>query len=379
MKSTPPVVVLDARVLAGSGGGPDKTLINSPRFLARDGYRMISAYMHDPADPGFQSIKKKADLKDAPLVSIPDHGPLDWRVVPRMLEVCRQERVKIWHGHDYKSNALGLVLKRFWPMRLVTTLHGWVQQTNRTPLYYWIDRATLRFYEHVFCVSEDLYQACRMAGVPSSRSEILQNGIDLEEYSRTRSPAEAKTALGYDSSLPLIGAVGRLSAEKGFDLLIRSADELFSRGLDFNLIIIGEGDEKEPLTRLIHELNRQNRVHLLGYHSDLRPFYEAMDIFVLSSIREGLPNVLLEAMAMETPVLSTRVAGIPKLIQSGVSGLLIEPGSQEELTKGITSLLQSPECRRNFATAGRKTVSEKFSFAERMARLAMKYNDMLSR
>src|SRR5947209_15172269 len=86
-------VVIDARVVSGTGGGPDKTILNSPRFLEPMGYRNVCAYLHPPDDPGFETLRRKAEHLDAPLVSIPDRGPLDWRIVPRLLEVCRRERV----------------------------------------------------------------------------------------------------------------------------------------------------------------------------------------------------------------------------------------------------------------------------------------------
>src|SRR5262249_44155089 len=145
-------VVLDARVVSGTGGGPDKTILNSPRYLAPAGYRMLCAYMRPPGDPGFEQLRAKAQRWGAPLVEIDDRGPWDWRVPAELLPVCRRERVQVWHGHDYKSNALGLLLARFWPMRLVTTVHGWVKHTRRTPLYYRIDRLCLRHYEAVICV-----------------------------------------------------------------------------------------------------------------------------------------------------------------------------------------------------------------------------------
>src|SRR3954469_13668866 len=101
-RSLPAVpVVLDARVVRGSGGGPDKTILNSPRFLAAAGYRMLCAYLHPPADPGFEQLCRAARQRQATLLSIEDRGPWDWRVVPQLLSLCRRERVCIWHGHDY--------------------------------------------------------------------------------------------------------------------------------------------------------------------------------------------------------------------------------------------------------------------------------------
>jgi glycosyltransferase involved in cell wall biosynthesis len=367
--------ILDARVLSGSGGGPDKTLIHSPPFLARAGYRMLCAYLHDPADPGFDVLRGKAAATGVDLISVPDYGPFDWRVIPRMLEVCRRERVAVWHGHDYKTNALGLVLRRFHPMRMVSTVHGWVHRTSRTPLYYLIDRLSLRFYEHVLCVSPDLVAACRTAGVPASRLTLLENGIDTDRYRRTQTAPVARAGLGFEERFT-IGAAGRLSAEKGFDILIRAVDRLLAAGRDVQLWIAGEGVEMDALTRLIAELRRADRIRLLGYRADLTTLYEATDVYALSSTREGLPNVLLEAMALEVPVVATAVNGVPRLVTHGETGELVATGSAEALAAGLDRLIADPILRARYSAAGRRTVEERFSFSARMDKLARLYDGM---
>jgi glycosyltransferase involved in cell wall biosynthesis len=370
-------VVLDARVVNGSGGGPDKTILNSPRYLLAGGYRMICAYMHAPADPGFEQLRHKAQLWQAPLVSVHDRGPWDWQVIRQMLDLCRHERVRIWHGHDYKSNALGLLLRRFWPMRLVTTVHGWVQQTRRTPFYYWIDRLCLPQYERVICVSPDLHERCLASGVPKTRCLLIENGVDTKEYCRRCSASEAKRKLEVEPERFLIGAVGRLSAEKGFDILIRSVDQLLQRGLNLELAIVGEGNEKSRLQHLIADLGRSDRIRLLGYRSDMAAVYEAMDVFALSSLREGLPNVLLEAMAVEVPVVATRIAGVPRLIRSEENGLLVQPGSAEELAEAIARLLGDESLRRRLSAAARRTVETSYSFTARMRMIQSLYDNLL--
>jgi glycosyltransferase involved in cell wall biosynthesis len=372
-------VVLDARVVTGPGGGPDKTILNSPRPLAGAGYRMLCAYMHPPGDPGFEQIRHKAHACSAPLLSVPDRGPWDWKVLGHLLQICRQHGVQIWHGHDYKSNLLGLLLRRCWPMRLVTTVHGWVKQTRRTPLYYRIDRFCLPRYEKVVCVSADLYDQCRAGGVPADRCLLIENAIDTSNYARTRPLADAKRQLGIPAERLVIGAVGRLSAEKGFDLLIRAADQLLQQGLDVELLIIGEGAEEIRLRSLIEALGRSDRCRLMGYQAELRPFYEAMDVFALSSLREGLPNVLLEAMAMEVPVVSTAVAGIPRLIQHAHNGLLTTPGLVAPLIDALTEMLRDPHRRRQIGAAGRRTVAAQYSFEQRIGRLSALYDELLQR
>jgi len=372
-------VVLDARVVTGCGGGPDKTILNSPRFLIPGGYRMLCAYMHPPGDAGFDQLRLKADAAGAPLLSVPDRGPWDWRVVSELLAVCRRERVQVWHGHDYKSNALGLLLHRFWPMRLVTTVHGWVKQTQRTPLYYGLDRLCLRAYEKVLCVSPDLVEECCAAGVRPRRCLLIENGIDTAEYARRTPLADAKARLGIRPERLVIGAVGRLSPEKGFDLLIRAVDRLLQQGRDVELLILGEGDEATNLQALIHQLGRGDRCRLLGYRADLRPCYEAMDLFALSSLREGLPNVVLEAMAMEIPVVATAIAGVPRLVRDGGNGLLVPPGDLDALRAGLDRLLGDNALRDRFRRAGRTTVETDYSFARRMDRLRALYDEMLRR
>lgn len=372
-------VVFDTRVVTGSGGGPDKTILNSPRFLNQVGYRMVCGYLHPPGDPGYEEIVRKAERYSAPLVSIPDRGPWDWRVITALLAVCRRENVAIWHGHDYKTNALGLLLKQFWPMRLVTTAHGWVHHTKRTPLYYRLDQLCLPRYERVICVSEDLFEACLKFGVPTSNCVLLENAIDAEEYRRAMSIVEAKTALGFPAESLLVGAVGRLAPEKAFDVLMRSIRQLVDRGVDVRLVIVGEGDDRTRLEGLVRELALQDRVRLPGWQSDVRSYFQAMDVFALSSLREGLPNVVLEAMALEVPVIATRIAGIPRLIQDGRNGFLIEPGDLPGLTRSLNGLLTNPGLRDLLRTAARRTIETRYSFPVRMQRLKRIYDELLTR
>jgi glycosyltransferase involved in cell wall biosynthesis len=365
--------------VTGCGGGPDKTILNSPRFLSPLGYRMVCGYLHPPTDPGFQEIVGKALRYAAPLVSVPDRGPWDWRVVSELLAVCRREQVAVWHGHDYKTNALGLLLRQFWPMRLVSTVHGWVQHTARTPLYYRLDRLCLPRYEKVFCVSDDLVEACRTAGVSKTDCVLLENGIDTDEYSRRATIAEAKAALEWPADSLVIGAVGRLAPEKAFDVLVRAFAELRSGGLDVRLVVVGEGDERGRLEALAANLGVADRVALPGWQSDVRKYLEAMDVFALSSLREGLPNALLEAMALEVPVVATRVAGVPRVVRDGENGLLVEPGDLPGLTRALRDLLTTVGQRDRFREAGRRTVETRYSFRSRMGKLAATYDEMLAR
>jgi glycosyltransferase involved in cell wall biosynthesis len=177
----------------------------------------------------------------------------------------------------------------------------------------------------------------------------------------------------------LIGAVGRLSPEKGFDLLIQATAQLVQKGLDVALVIAGEGEQRPALEGLIAQSGCADRIRLLGYCANPRPLYEALDVFALSSVREGLPNVLLEAMALEVPVVATRIAGVPRLLRDGENGLLVEPGSVPELTRGLERLLRDAPLRERLRAVARQTVATHYCFATRMQKIAAVYDSVLGR
>ncbi|TWT33768.1 Alpha-D-kanosaminyltransferase [Posidoniimonas corsicana] len=362
-------MVLHPRVVTGSGGGPDKTILNSPRFLRSLGYDSACMYLRPPNDPGFEAIRARAEELGAPLEEIDDRGAADWRVLSRALEVCRRLDVRVWHGHDYKTNLMGLLLRRWRPMRLVTTVHGWVHHTSRTPLYYKLDRWALKHYERVICVSPDLLEECSEIGVREDRRLLIENAIDCKQFRRRRSPGEARQALGLPADGFLIGGVGRLSPEKGFDVLVRSVARLHVLGMKPMLAILGDGDQRTALQSLIDTAGLGAHARLMGFQSNTREWFEAMDLFALSSLREGLPNVALEAMAVETPVVATRVAGVPRLIQDGRSGLIVPIGDEEALSGAICQLITDPRMRADIAANGRRVIEDQYNFSSRMEKI----------
>ena len=339
---------------------------------------MLCAYLRHPKDAEFAELERRAAQWQAPLEAVDDFGALDLGVVSRFHKLCRERKPVIWHGHDYKSNVLGIVARRRHPMKLVTTVHGWGVKTWKSPLYHWIDRVSLKWYDHVVCVSEDLHRRCLGLGIPSERCTHVPNAIDTEEFSRRETPTDAKRKLGLPPERLLIGCVARLSAEKRLDLLIQAVGELARRGHDVGLAIAGEGPERAPLEALIRAEGLSDRVTLLGFCADTIALYQAMDICALASVREGLPNLLLEGMAMSVAVVATRIAGIPKLIDDGVHGLLIEPGSLPPLVAALQLLVTDGVLRDRLAKAGRTRIEAEYSFRKRMDRIKAIYDGVLA-
>jgi glycosyltransferase involved in cell wall biosynthesis len=371
--------VLHVRVISGSTGGPDKTIFASAAPLAGTRYRVVAAYLHVPGDPGFLAAERQARAQGCPLVGVPERGPLDPRPIARLLDLCRRLDVRLWHGHDYKSNLFGLWLRRFVPMRLVTTAHGWVKHTARTRIYYAVDRLCLPRYDHVIAVSPDLYERVRGLGIPRERCSLLNNAVDADTFRRRSDASEAtlRRRFAVPRGRSVVGAAGRLGTEKGFDVLIRAVHALAARGFDFELWIAGTGEEEDRLRALCGDLGIADRVRFLGFVADMVELFEALDVFVLSSRREGLPNVLLEAMAMGVPVVATGIAGAPEAVRDGENGLLSAPDDVPGLADRVARLLADPDLRSVLAVAGRRTVEERFRFAARVQAESEIYDRLL--
>ena len=368
--------VLHLRTVTGRGGGPEKTILNSPRYIG-PGYEMRLAYFRPVNDPNFD-LPDRARRLGVTLIDIPEQRALDFGALRRLTAEIRAFRPHILHPHDYKTNLLAVTFGRWYDIPVVTTMHGYVSRSPRLSAYYTIDRWSLRCMDHVVVVSDDLRDRAAQLGVSSLRCSVVHNAIDSDVYSPQRSRDEAKQRLGFSNGRLLVGAVGRLASEKGFDRLIQSADRLMREGLSFDLAIAGEGPEDAALKRHVAQCHEPTRFHFLGQQPDLIPFYNAFDVFALSSLREGLPNVLLEAMSMGVPVVSTRVAGVPRLVETGVNGLLVEPGNDRQLTQSLRRLLEDAALRQCLGQAGRQTVVERFSFEHRMKKIRGIYDSVLA-
>lgn len=373
----PPIRVLHARIVVGAGGGPDKTILRSAGHLDADEISMTAAYLHPPQDPGIDVVRASARRFGCPLFEIPDRGPVDRAAVRQLLELCRDLDINVWHAHDYKTDLLGLLLRRFHPMKLVTTVHGFTRETWRTRLYYHLDNLSLRRYDHVLAVSPPLAEHCKAHRVPADRLSYVPNAVDADEFRRATTPAAAKRAMGIAPDRLVIGVISRLSAEKGVDRAIHLLASLRPRFPGVELHLIGDGPQRQELAELARQRGVTDAIKWYGWRCDTRRFYEMMDLLLLPSHTEGLPNVVLEAMAMGTPVAATRVGGVADLLDDGRCGVLLDPMATATWPVRIAPLLIDAEVGRQYAGLARQRIEERFTFVRRMDAVAAIYRRVL--
>ena len=318
-------------------------------YLAREqqqrGHEVSVGSMRDPGTPQtpFEALAGTYGVSVTPLRIAPRPTP---GVRGALLRCARDLRAQVLHSHGYKANILlGLVPGGARPPA-VTTLHGWTTSEgfSRLRLYELLDRYAIGRLEAAVVVARSMLELPALRALPAARRHLIENGIppratrlaDLEAQGVPALPVELTQFM---ARAPTLLAIGRLSPEKNFTQLI----EAFSRaraqsGVAQQLLIVGEGPERAALARQIEASGLSQSVRLGGYLAGADRLLAGAAGFVMSSLTEGMPLVLMEALQWRVPILATSVGAIPELLQSG-AGQLVPPRNLAALTGGLASLM----------------------------------------
>jgi glycosyltransferase involved in cell wall biosynthesis len=233
--------------------------------------------------------------------------------------------------------------------------------------------------EKVVCVSHGQANKVRRAGVVENKVVVIHNAVRSERFEEP-SNHERRLLHSLFKQRPeyIIGAAGRLSPEKGFDVLIEAAALMAQDGtFDFGIVLFGAGSLREELQRQIDVNGLSSRFMLAGFTAELDSYLPHFDAFVQSSHTEGLPNVLLEAAAAGVPVVATNVGGTAEVVVDGETGLLVTPGDADALAQGLKRLLCEPELRVSLRQAARQHVLNDFTFAAQASAYKQLFQSLL--
>lgn len=210
-------------------------------------------------------------------------------------------------------------------------------------------------------------------GVPESRAITVHEGIDVEHI--VAAPAvNVHEAFWLPHGAPVVGNVAALVPHKGQRHLVEAARIVVRQVPDARFVILGEGELREPLERLVHDYHLEKHVLLPGFRTDVLGCIKGFDVFVLSSVTEGLGTSLLDAMACARPIVATRAGGIPEVVEHRVNGLLVEPRQAEALAAAIVELLNDAALRRQMGEAGFIRASRRFTLERMIAGTAAVYS-----
>jgi glycosyltransferase involved in cell wall biosynthesis len=311
--------------------------------------------------------------------SIPERFSFDPQVIGGLRNLVKRLDPDIIQTHHSKSHFLVRLSGLGRLYRWIAFHHGYTSEGIRMQLYDQLDRWSLRAPSQVVTVCEAFKRQLVLRGVLPSRIVVLHNAISPDWLNGPEQMDTAAAAAVQNISNNLGGeervvlAVGRLSREKAFTDLVSAVSQLrrLRPDLFVRLLIVGDGPERGRIEQVVHDLDLEDRVTLAGHVRDVRPYYRGADVLAISSVSEGSPNVLLEAMAAGVPVAATAVGGIPEIVSDKETGLLIEPRNPQAMASAINLLFSNSDLARTLTRNAEELIRNSYS-PENRARFLLK-------
>jgi glycosyltransferase involved in cell wall biosynthesis len=348
-------------------GGAEIQLMSLIRSCLTDGHRVSVSYF----TPGV--LSEELESLGVRCYRLSRHGLRDPSVVVRLRRLLERLQPDVVHTHLRKSDLAGQ-LSAAWagvPARL-STLHNLAPWRRNRAMNLVARSMTSGCHCFIACGDAVRDYSLRVGGLPADRTEVVSNGIDVDRFDPVRFDAQ-------DRAGETIGIVGRLQPAKGHRVFIQAAERLVTVRPEARFVVVGEGPLRAQLMDDVVRAGLEGRFVFTGLVRNVAALVRSFDLFTLSSISEGLPVTLLEAMALERPVVATRVGGIPDVITDGDDGLLVEPSNPNQLAAGWNRLLADPALARQLGKRARRTIVERFDQRIMHRRVKDLYTSLVAR
>jgi glycosyltransferase involved in cell wall biosynthesis len=313
------------------------------------------------------------------------HNRFDLRTPYHLARIVRENAVTILHSHGggradffiYLASKLVNI-----PVKITTVanlVERWFDvHPIQLSVYKKIQRKAEKAFDHFICVSDYLAgHLMRQHGLDRTKINTIYNGVDLNYFDEVPNYPNVKNEFLQRGEQILIGAVGRLVPEKGLKYLLAAIPNVLKRFSEARLLLVGDGPLRTDLERIVTDLDLTGKVTFVGFRSDMREILSALDILVLPSLLEGFPMIILEAMAMATPIVASDIPGIREQLIDGKSGILVPTKDSNALASAIIRMLEDKQAARRIGLEARKTVDEKFSIEKMVAETESLYLSLL--
>ncbi len=369
-----PIRVLHIRYTDGLCG-PGKTILENVRAVTNGSVRYYVASFIEPHQKNNAFLERIRPY--CPVLEIPTSSRLDIHLIRTLRSFIRQNNIDIIHTHEYKSDIFGLLAAKMEGIPIVTTVHGWFINNFRDRVYKGVDRFLLRFFDAVIAVSQKMYGEILNDGVAKQKLWLIPNAVVLENYSPQRGHPTLRDELNLAPDTFLIGNIGRLSPEKGQKDFIEAASQIAARYPKAYFMMVGDGPDRTFLYEYTKKFKLTHRVFFTGHRTDMANVYKSLDLVVLSSRTEGLPNIVLEAMAAMKPVIATDVGGTSELVIHNKTGLLVPSHSLHALTQAMEYALSHPDTMQEMSSAALDYIRKEFAFQKNVDRTVELYRALI--
>ena len=306
-----------------------------------------------------------------------------------MYKLVQEQNVEVIHAlMDYSTNtALAALVSKLTDVPFVYTVQGMGTRKNRLvvdTLAECYDRTIERLVagtaRKVILLSRSLVSRARKVGVEDSANVVIPSGVDYDRFNSERPQVKTKATnlrngLGINDNDVVIGFVGRLVPAKGLSYLFSAIKQIEPEHPNMVLLIVGDGPYRSNLETMAKSL--KTKTIFAGWQADTAPFYAAMDIFALPSLFEGLPCVMLEAMALKTPVVATNVGGNADLVMNGENGFLVPTRNPEKIAFALKKLIVDDDLRAQMGAVNRKIIEKSFGWEKIVQKVETVYNEIV--
>jgi len=274
----------------------------------------------------------------------------DLSVWKQVRDFVKEEKIDIVHAHGTRAASNVFQAAKNLRLPLIYTVHGWSFHSDQN----FFHRKIREFFEKFLTSKADkticVSKCNEQYGIEHfnlKRSIVIYNAVDLEKFNPEKEFSNIRKELGINQNKTVVGYIARITVQKDPFTMLRTMQEILKKTDDILLLMVGDGDLKEKSVKLAQQLNIENNVLFQPYRSDIPDILNAIDIYCLPSLWEGLPIGIIEAMAMGKVVVATSVDGSKELIEAGKTGFLVTPGKPEELAETLLLLHDHAELRRS--------------------------------
>jgi glycosyltransferase involved in cell wall biosynthesis len=301
---------------------------------------------------------------------LPRHLRKGSRQLNRLLAETRPHLLQSFLFH---ANVIGAISG--WRTKVPHIVQG-IRVADRSAWRMMLERATSTLVERIVCVSDSVAVMARdEARLPAEKLCVIPNGIDVDSYTNI-APIDL-ASLGVPPGRRVMVCVGRLHRQKGIDWLLKNMPAILSEFSDVDLLVVGQGSEEAAFKNLAAQSGITERVHFLGWRPDVPAILKSSSLLLLPSRWEGMPNAVLEAMALKLPVVASRVEGVTELLGSEAEKQTVAFGDDQNLVRTIASILRDPAGASEFGKQNHARILEEFSLQSMIAAYEKLYGELL--
>ncbi|MBC8184191.1 glycosyltransferase [candidate division KSB1 bacterium] len=350
-------------------GGGELKLLELAENLDKKNYNQVvcSVGQGGPLQERFEKACSKVFV-------FPKKHRFDITLVFKVARLIKNENIDIVQTTLFYADIIGVIAGKFTKVPVVISWDVVTQPFK--PIHKFAFKHVKKYIDMIVTVSDAIKKkAIEERKMDANKVQTIHYGVDTNKFIREKSKTRAiKKELNVKENELLIGVVARMTVQKGHKYLVEAVGRIKDEIPGTKFILVGDGPLRKDIEDQISELQLTSFFKLLGFRNDVEDLLTVFDIFVLPSLWEGLPNVVLEAMACSNPVIATAVDGTPEAVQDGETGLLVPSKQPEPLADAILKLVKDKKLRAQMSKNGRKRVEEEFSLAGQIEKFEKLYH-----